>query len=123
MDSNHEDNPFQKLLDALLLLIVDKILDLQPKTLASCFLVSKHLASLIFQTYTNTIFLPMEMEPPAIPQSKKPFRRLFKNRFTNFLSKLSRKPKPARVSISSSSGDRVVAGNTYLGVQVVTEIY
>ena len=77
-NSNYEDNPFQKLPDALLLLIFDKILDLEPKTLASCFLVSKHLASLIFQTYTNTIFLPMEMEPPAIPQSRKPSRRLFK---------------------------------------------
>ncbi|KAK9999290.1 hypothetical protein SO802_018893 [Lithocarpus litseifolius] len=90
MDSNHEDNPFQKLPDALLLLIFDKILDLEPKTLASCFLVSKHFASLISQTHTNTntVFLPMETESPAIPQSKKTSRRLFQNCFTNFLSKL-----------------------------------
>ena len=107
MDSNHEDNPFDRLPNALLLLIFDKILKVEPKTLASCFLVSKHFTSLISQTYsnTNTNFLPMEA--PTTPQSKKTSRRSFKNRFTDILSKLSRKPKP-RVSISSSSWDQVL---------------
>ena len=45
MDSNHENNPFDKLPDALMLFILNKILE--TKTLVSCFLVSKRLASLI----------------------------------------------------------------------------
>ena len=46
MDSNLEDNPFDQLLDALLVSIFKKILDLEPKTLVSCFLISKHYAFL-----------------------------------------------------------------------------
>lgn len=105
MDYNHEDNPFDRLPDALLLLIFEKILELEPKTLVSCFLVSKRTSLLSSYTNTNTVFLPMEA--PATPQSKKTSRRSFKNRFTYILSKISRKPKP-RVSISSSSWDQVL---------------
>uniref|UniRef100_A0A7N2LTE6 F-box domain-containing protein n=1 Tax=Quercus lobata TaxID=97700 RepID=A0A7N2LTE6_QUELO len=55
MDSNHENNPFDKLPDALMLFILNKILE--TKTLVSCFLVSKRFASLLPQTKTNTVLM------------------------------------------------------------------
>jgi len=55
MDSNHENNPFGKLPDALMLFILKKILE--TKTLVSCFLVSQRFASLIPQTKTNTVLM------------------------------------------------------------------
>ena len=93
MDSNHEEvNSFDHLPDNLLLLIFDKILDLEAKALVSCFLVSKRFASLIPQTNTNTVLI--EMEAPAnIPQSKKS-RGTSRSLFKNILSKLSSKSKP-----------------------------
>ena len=53
MDSNHEDNPFDRLPDALLVSIFKKILDLEPKTLVSCFLVSKQVTSLLLRLWPS----------------------------------------------------------------------
>lgn len=93
MDSNNEEvNSFDRLPDNLLLLIFDKILDLEPKALVSCFLVSKRFAFLIPQTNTNTVLI--EMEAPAdIPQSKES-RSTSQSSFKNILCKLRSKSKP-----------------------------
>lgn len=93
MDSNNEEvNSFDRLPDNLLLLIFDKILDLEPTALVSCFLVSKRFAFLIPQTNTNTVLI--EMEAPAdIPQSKKS-RSTSQSSFKNILCKLRSKSKP-----------------------------
>jgi hypothetical protein len=64
MNSKQEDDQFDRLPDALLLLIFNKLLD--AKTLIRCLSVSKRFASLVSQIHT--IFLPL---PCFVPNPKR----------------------------------------------------
>lgn len=86
MNSNQEDHQlFNRLPDALLLLIFNKLID--AKTLIRCLSVSKHFASLIPQI--DTFFLPL----PCFARNPKPIRQGFPIKVLKVLvNKLITKP-------------------------------
>ncbi|KAF5447711.1 hypothetical protein F2P56_033241 [Juglans regia] len=85
MDSNQEDH-FDRLPDAILLLICNKLLD--AKTLIRCLSVSKRFASLIPQI--DTVFLPLpRVVPDPKPRGGLP-KKVFKVFGQNLVTKLVR---------------------------------